>query len=128
MRSNAARAGTTTAYSFGDDETDLDRHAWHGEDFTSGGTHPVGRKQPNPRGLYDVHGNAWEWVRDFYDPNFYATSPPADPAGPDQGTMHVVRGGSWHATATDWRTAFRREYAADYRGISIGFRVVRTAS
>jgi formylglycine-generating enzyme required for sulfatase activity len=122
----AARAGTSTAYSFGDDEGDLDRHAWYGEDFSSGGTHPVGSKLPNPWGLYDVHGNAWEWVQDFYDPAYYSVSPSVDPTGPDQGTERVVRGGSWHVTADDWRSAFRRDYAPDYRGISIGFRVVRT--
>ena len=122
----AARAGTTTAYSFGDDRADLDRHAWVGGDFNSGGTHPVGQKAPNPWGLYDVHGNAWEWVQDWFDPNYYASSAATDPTGPQQGTQRVVRGGSWHTTATSWRTAFRRDYEPDYRGISIGFRLVRT--
>ena len=123
----AARAGTTTAYSFGDNKSDLDRHAWFGGDFNSGGTHPIGRKAPNAWGLYDVHGNAWEWVQDWWDPDYYSRSPSSDPSGPRQGTKRVVRGGSWHTTATSWRTAFRRDYEPDYRGISIGFRVVRTA-
>lgn len=122
----AARAGTTTPYSFGSEEADLDRYAWHGEDFASGGTHPVGQKEPNPWGLHDVHGNAWEWVNDVFDPTYYAASPAIDPTGPAEGSDHVVRGGSWHTTATSWRTAFRRDYDADYRGISIGFRVLRT--
>lgn len=122
----AARAGTTTAYSFGDDERLLGRYAWFGEDFQSGGTHPVGKKLPNPWGLHDMHGNVWEWVQDWFDPNYYARSPEVDPQGPERGTAKVVRGGSWHATATSWRTAFRRDYAPDYRGISIGFRVLRT--
>ncbi|WP_042695957.1 formylglycine-generating enzyme family protein [Azospirillum sp. B506] len=123
----AARAGTTTAYSFGDNAAALGRYAWYGEDFATGGTHPVGRKAPNPWGLYDIHGNAWEWVRDWYDPAYYANSPATDPQGPEQGAERVVRGGSWHATATSWRTAFRRGYVPDYRGISIGFRLLRTA-
>jgi formylglycine-generating enzyme required for sulfatase activity len=123
----AARAGTTTTYSFGDDEADLGRYAWFGEDFGSGGTHPVGQKEPNPWGLHDVHGNAWEWVQDWFDPDYYAGSPSTDPTGPREGTQRVVRGGSWHATATSWRTAFRRDYEPDYRGISIGFRLLRTA-
>ncbi|WP_349999116.1 formylglycine-generating enzyme family protein [Stenotrophomonas lacuserhaii] len=120
----AARAGTTTIYSFGDDARQLVPHAWFGEDFQRGGTHPVGQKAPNPWGLYDIHGNAWEWVQDWYDPNYYARSPEVDPQGPDSGTKRVVRGGSWHVTATSWRTAFRRDYEPDYRGISIGFRVL----
>jgi formylglycine-generating enzyme required for sulfatase activity len=123
----AARAGTTTAYSFGDNKTDLERHAWFGEDFNSGGTHPVGQKLPNAWGLHDVHGNAWEWVQDWFDPGYYARSPATEPTGPAQGAKRVVRGGSWHTTATSWRTAFRRDYEPDYRGISIGFRVLRTA-
>ncbi len=122
----AARAGTTTAYSFGDDEDELGRYAWYGENFIFGGTHPVGQKEPNPWGLYDIHGNAWEWVQDWFDPNYYASSPAVDPQGPQRGTERVVRGGSWHTTATSWRTAFRRDYAPDYRGISIGFRLLRT--
>jgi formylglycine-generating enzyme required for sulfatase activity len=123
----AARAGTTTPYSFGDNKAALGRHAWFGEDFNSGGTHPVGQKMPNAWGLYDVHGNAWEWVQDWFDPRYYARSPPTDPTGPNQGSKRVVRGGSWHTTSTSWRTAFRRDYEPNYRGISIGFRLLRTA-
>jgi formylglycine-generating enzyme required for sulfatase activity len=103
----AARAGTTTAYSFGDDEGELGRYAWYGENFNSGGTHPVGQKEPNPWGLHDIHSNAWEWVQDWFDPNYCASSPSVDPTGPAQGAERIVRGGSWHATATSWRTAFR---------------------
>ena len=123
----AARGGTTTAYSFGDNDADLGRHAWFGEDFATGGTHPVGQKAPNPWGLHDVHGNAWEWVQDWFDLAYYASSRSVDPIGPQQGSKRVVRGGSWHTTATSWRTAFRRDYDPDYRGISIGFRLLRAA-
>lgn len=124
----AARAGTATRYSFGDDDVDLEHHAWHGGDFATGGTHPVGLKEPNPWGLHDIHGNAWEWVQDWYDPQYYGRSPSIDPTGPATGAKRVVRGGSWHATATSWRSAFRRDYDPDYRGISIGFRLLRTAA
>jgi formylglycine-generating enzyme required for sulfatase activity len=64
-------------------------------------------------------------VQDWFDPNYYASSPSVDPQGPADGVERVVRGGSWHATATSWRTAFRRDYDPDYRGISIGFRLLR---
>ena len=124
----AARAGTTTAYSFGDDARQLGRHAWHGEDFATGGSHPVGQKPANAWGLHDVHGNAWEWVQDWYDDRYYASSPELDPPGPRTGSGRVVRGGSWHVTAGGWRSAFRKLYEPGYRGISIGFRVARTVS
>jgi formylglycine-generating enzyme required for sulfatase activity len=120
----AARAGTTTAFSFGDDAAQLGRYAWHGGNFATGATHPVGEKPANAWGLHDVHGNAWEWVQDWYAPDYYATSPQVDPRGPSSGAQKVVRGGSWHSTGNGWRSAFRRAYDVDYRGISIGFRVV----
>jgi len=121
----AARAGTSSAYSFGDREEELGRYAWYGEGFTSGSTHPIGKKEPNGWGLHDVHGNAWEWVHDWYGENYYESSPSSDPQGPGTGEKRVVRGGSWHHTADSWRSAFRKSYPPDYRGISIGFRLVR---
>jgi formylglycine-generating enzyme required for sulfatase activity len=121
----AARAGTTTAYSFGDDAGLLSRYAWHGEDFATGSMHPVGQKLPNSWGLYDMHGNVWEWVQDWYADRYPGSAPTTDPAGPDTGTSKVVRGGSWHVTAGSWRSAVRKPYEPDYRGISIGFRVAR---
>jgi formylglycine-generating enzyme required for sulfatase activity len=73
----AARAGTTTAYSFSNNVGDLSRYAWHGEGFASGGTHPVGQKLPNPWGLYDVHENAWELVQDYHSDSYRPQAPPA---------------------------------------------------
>ncbi|WP_052122345.1 formylglycine-generating enzyme family protein [Chelonobacter oris] len=119
----AARAGSQTAYSFGDNEQELGNYAWFGEDFSRGGTHPVGQKRPNPWGLYDVHGNAWEWVNDWFTSRHSPTAQ-TDPQGAPSGRDKTVRGGSWHNTATSWRSAFRKPYSPDYRGISIGFRIV----
>lgn len=120
----AARAGTATAYSFGNHAGNLNRYAWYGGDFDTGGTHPVGQKMPNPWGLYDVHGNVWEWVQDWYSESYYSESPETDPQGPTEGRQRAVRGGSWHASATSWRSTYRKPYTPDYRGISIEFRLV----
>jgi eukaryotic-like serine/threonine-protein kinase len=77
----ACRAGSTTIYSFGDSEGSLGDYAWY--DSNSGSkTHPVGQKRPNAWGLYDMHGNVWEWCSDWYDGSYYASSPVDDPTGP----------------------------------------------
>jgi formylglycine-generating enzyme required for sulfatase activity len=65
----------------------------------------------------------WEWVQDWYDDHHYANSPSVDPTGPSSGSGRVVRGGSWHQTATSSWSAFRGQCEPDYRGISIGFRL-----
>jgi hypothetical protein len=122
----AALAGTTSKYSFGDDDTGLEAHAWFGGDFATGSHHRVAQKQPNAWGLHDVHGNVWEWTQDLFSPNGYAAQPQTDPTGPASGTQRTVRGRSWHASADGWTSTFRKGYAPEYRGISIGFRVART--
>ncbi|MBW2406661.1 MAG: formylglycine-generating enzyme family protein [Deltaproteobacteria bacterium] len=82
----ACRAKTETAYSFGDEVDKLGEYAWYG-DNSGGKTKPVGKKKPNAWGLYDMHGNVWEWVQDRYGD--YPTGPIPDPKGPDKGEYRV---------------------------------------
>jgi formylglycine-generating enzyme required for sulfatase activity len=105
----AARAGTTTAYSFGNDAAAIAEHAWlksNSEEQPRVG----GQKKPNPWGLFDVHGNAAEWTRDLYDADYYAKSPADSPLN-DPGKElypHAVRGGSWDDEPERLRSAARR--------------------
>jgi len=119
----ACRAGTTTMYYSGDMEADLGRVAWYSANSKSG-THPVGQKEPNAFGLYDMHGNVWQWCQDWYAEDYYGKSLATDPEGPVQGTFRVLRGGSWDYSSMDCRSAFRRWYNPDRRKYYIGFRVV----
>jgi formylglycine-generating enzyme required for sulfatase activity len=121
----AARAGTTTAFSFGDDIGKLKEYAWYRENSEKK-THPVRKKKPNDWGLYDMHGNVWEWVQDWYDD--YHSDPVVDPKGPDTGADRVMRGGSWDGGAHFCRSADRVNYSPDYRFIDIGFRLARSVA
>jgi hypothetical protein len=118
----AARAGTTSTYSFGDDAGALGRYAWYGEDENSGSTHPVGQKEPNAWGLYDMHGNVWEWVQDRYGEHYYSNSPAIDPKGPPSG-MRVFRGGFWGNLAKLCRSAGRGFVSSDFQDSAVGFRL-----
>ncbi|MAV38476.1 MAG: hypothetical protein CMJ59_23820 [Planctomycetaceae bacterium] len=92
----ACRAGTTTAYSFGDDASEMGEYAWYKENATLVGqkyAHTVGQKKPNPWGLYDMHGNVWEWCEDWH--GVYHADAATDPAGPSSGSSRVSRGGGW---------------------------------
>ncbi len=106
----ACRAGTATAYSFGDDPSELDEHAWY-RDNSYNQTHPVGQKAPNAWGLYDMHGNVAEWTFDQYAPDTYAryaSSGAANPVEvPTELYPHVVRGGSFEDGADGLRAAAR---------------------
>jgi formylglycine-generating enzyme required for sulfatase activity len=90
----ACRAGTTTRWSCGDDENRLRDYAWTVEN-SGHQTHPVGQKMPNPWGLYDMHGNVFEWCQDWFDEGYYWISPLADPTGPATGSRRVCRGSDW---------------------------------
>jgi formylglycine-generating enzyme required for sulfatase activity len=86
-------------------------------------TAPVGQFRPNPYGLYDMHGNVWEWCQDWYDKEYYTKDPGSDPKGPDGGTLRVLRGGSWGSSARLCRAAYRNRLEPDRRYDGIGFRV-----
>jgi sulfatase modifying factor 1 len=88
-------------------------------------TAPVGRFRPNTFGLYDMHGNVWEWCQDQYAADYYAKSPVDDPQGPREGSSRVLRGGGWNNTPVSVRSAARDVEEATFRLYSIGFRVVR---
>ena len=138
----ACRAGTRTRYPHGDAPAGLiseanvfdqaaapywprwQQHALPGNDgyaFTA----PVGRLAPNAFGLYDMLGNAWEWVSDWHSDTYYAQSPPSDPQGPAEGTVRVRRGGSWHTWAFYARCAFRNWNSPQTRYTLVGMRLVR---
>ena len=121
----AARAGTSSMYSFGDDTDRLANHAWFSGNAEFS-THPVAQKEPNAWGLYDMHGNVYEWVQDRYAA--YENNPVTDPTGPSEGETYVIRGGSWTDGAREQRLTYRDYYAPDHRHNFFGFRLVRTSS
>ena len=90
-------------------------------------THPAGKKKANPWGLYDMHGNVWEWCQDWYDSKYYGTSPRDDPKGPESGSFRVFRGGCWGASARGCRSAYRVGRTPEDRDDALGLRVSRVA-
>ncbi len=139
------RAGTKTRFSYGNafecsDNSTLscpahDANMWYsgnnppndfGENFDSYGTKAVGQKLPNPWGLFDMHGNVWEFCSDWYAD--YTLDSPVNPQGPTSGIFKVLRGGRWDATPRQSRAAYRSRTVPDFRHVSMGFRLVRSAA
>ena len=120
----ACRSGTTTAYGFGDDASRLGDYGWFRSNSDSK-THPVGEKKPNAWGLYDMHGNVWEWCQDWYGD--YPSGSATDPTGATSGSIRVIRGGSWGNDARFCRSASRGRSTPGSRRHYLGFRVLRSS-
>ena len=116
----ACRAETTTSYSFGDVPEHFEDHGWC-DSNAAGKLQPVAGKVPNPWGLYDMHGNVWEWCADKYVTELIGGD---DPVGAEYGNSRVVRGGSCRGTVWYCRSASRRGNMPSDRRSTIGFRVV----
>ncbi len=129
----AARGGSQSlGYSYSG-SNNVDDVAWYFENSTNPdnpfyngkGTHIVGTKQPNELSIYDMSGNVWEWCNDWYDANYYSSSPTNNPQGPQIGNSRVLRGGSWDFNEHDSRIANRLGFDPDYSNHNRGFRCVR---
>ena len=117
----AARGGNKSQGYTYSGSNNLDAVGWYYDNSSYEPPRPVGQKQPNELGLYDMSGNVWEWCSDWYDKNYYRRSPQADPKGPDSGTYRILRGGGKYSLDDVCRSA-NRWYSLDSRNQNVGFR------
>jgi formylglycine-generating enzyme required for sulfatase activity len=117
----ACRAGTQTAFAFGSDARSLDQYAWL-KTNAGGKTQPVGTLLPNTWGLYDMHGNVWQWIPEWHAP--YASAAQTDPRSEKKTDFRVLRGGAFCVDSVFCRSAHRGRTTPDWSGTSVGFRVV----
>jgi len=119
----AAKGGNSSSgYTYSGSNT-IDDVAWYTSN-SGGATHPVSTKSANELGLHDMTGNVWEWTNDWYDANYYSSSPNNDPQGPATGTGRVIRGGSWFSFASSCRIARRNDDNPTLTSRFLGFRPV----
>ncbi len=127
----ACRAGSESMYYFGESTTTLREHAWLNKNTENIGkqyAHQVGKKKPNVYGLFDMHGNVWEWCGDWYDKSYYNSlkeKVSVNPQGPASGLSRVMRGGSFHHSPQHIRSAYRYSYSPSESGGTIGFRLIK---
>ena len=123
----ACRAGSTSMFDFGDDLDPQKDYAWFydkADEIVEEYAHRVEQKRPSAWGLFDMHGNVFEWCSDWYGGDYYRTSPLVDPRGPSTGSDRVFRGGSWDSYARFCRSADRNRVTPGLRNCSLGFRVL----
>ena len=119
----AAKAGSSTMYSFGNDETKLKDYGWYDQN-AGGHTHEVGKKEKNAFELYDMQGNGWEWVQDWYG-DYPTGGAQNNPTGPASGSYRVIRGGGWNGVAQYLRPSYRNVEGPSFRYSGVGFRLMR---
>ena len=118
----ACRAGTTSSWHCGNSETTLGEYAWFGAN-SDDKTHPVRELKPNAWGLYDMHGNVWEWCADWWAVDYYEQSPTNDPTGPSEGSGRVYRGAHFEYLGWNCRSAHRNVHSPNSRAAYLGFRL-----